>query len=107
MYTHDRTNITRKVPPASCDSQILDWVDSVGIDHKIAVVFVNSWGLAAIPTIEELRQTLAFNDVDLVRVKPRGIARKDDGVCLSKIGNRDCGWMDASASSDGKESRHT
>jgi hypothetical protein len=20
----------------------------------------------------------------------------DDGVCLSNIGNRDCGWMDAS-----------
>lgn len=80
--THDGTDISGEVTPASRDSQIFNRVQSVGVDHKVAVVLVDGRGLAAVPTVEELRHGLALDVVDRVHVKPCAIAGQNDSMCL-------------------------
>ena len=82
MNTHNSTDITRKVATASSNSQILDGVQSIGIDHEVSVIFVCSRRLAAVTAIEELSESLPLNWVDGVHIKPCRIAGEDNGVCL-------------------------
>ena len=41
MNPDDRTNIPRQIPPASCHSQVLVGIQSVGIYHEISVIHVD------------------------------------------------------------------
>lgn len=53
VNSHNCANITRQISPAGSNGKIFHWVQPVGIDHKISVVLVHSWCLAAIAVIEE------------------------------------------------------
>lgn len=82
MYTHDSTNVTSQVPPTRRNCEVFYWVETVGIDHEITIVFIDSRGLASISAVEELREGLLLDNVDVVHVEPCGIAREDDRVRL-------------------------
>ena len=82
MHSHDSANVTRKVSSAGSDGEILDWVQSIAVDHEISVVFVYCWCLASIPRIEEFWQRLLLDVVYRVHIKPSAIAGQDNGVCL-------------------------
>lgn len=82
MDSHDGANITSQVSTASRYCQILDGVQSVGIDHKVAIVFVDSGGFASVAVVEELGHGLAFDVVNRVHVEPGTIARQDNRMCL-------------------------
>jgi len=80
--THNGTNITRQVPSTGCNSEVLDWVQSVRVDHEVAVVLVDRWGLAPVPRVEELGKRLALDVMDGVHIEPGAVAGQDDRVCL-------------------------
>ena len=82
MNSHNRTDISCQIPTAGGDSKILDRIQTIGVDHEISVVFINSGGLASIPAIKELCEGLLLNWMNGVHVEPRGITREDDGMCL-------------------------
>jgi hypothetical protein len=50
---HNSTNIASQISPTSGDSQVLDWIEAVSVDHEIAVVFVHGWSFASISAVEE------------------------------------------------------
>jgi hypothetical protein len=64
VYAHDGANVTGKVASAGSDGEVLDGVQSVGIDHEVAVVLVHRRSLATITVVKELGESLAL---DLVR----------------------------------------
>lgn len=80
--THDGADITGEVATASGDGQVFDGVQSICVDHEITVVLVDGGGLASIPAVEELCESLSLDGVDGVHVKPRGVAGEDDGMGL-------------------------
>ncbi len=82
MDTHDSAHVPSKVTAASCDSKVLDWVQSVGVDHEISIILIDSGRLAAVPSVEELCQSLLLNRMDSVHIEPRRITWEDNGVCL-------------------------
>ena len=55
MHTHDSTHIPSQVPSARRDSQILCWVEPIGINHEIAIILVYNPSFASIPVVEKLR----------------------------------------------------
>lgn len=82
MHTHNGANITSQVSAAGSDSEIFDRVQTVGVDHEIAVVFIHSRGFASVAVVEELGHGLALNLVDGIHVEPGRVARENDGVSL-------------------------
>jgi hypothetical protein len=82
MYAHDCANISSKISAASSEGKILARIETVGIDHEVAIVLVNGWSLASVPVVEELWQSLALNVVDRVHIKPSAVTWEDNGVCL-------------------------
>lgn len=83
MDAHNRTHITGKITATSSDSQVFDGVQAVGVDHEVTIVLVSCRRLAAVASVEELRERLLLDGIDGVHVEPVCIARKDNGVCLS------------------------
>jgi hypothetical protein len=55
MDAHNRTDVSGKISPAGSDGKVLYWVEAVGVDHEVPVVFVDGWGLASVSIVEELR----------------------------------------------------
>lgn len=82
MDTHDGANVASQIPSTRGKGQVLGRVQSIGVDHKVAVVFVNGRGFASIARVEELWQGLAFDSVDFVELKPGRVRRDHDGVGL-------------------------
>jgi hypothetical protein len=82
MHAHDGADIAGQVPSAGRDGQIFARVETIGVDHKVAVVLVDMRRLASVAAVEELRQGLALNVVDGVHVEPGAVARQHDGVRL-------------------------
>ena len=82
MNAHNRTNIASKIATARSDSQVFDRVQTVGVDHEIAVVLVGRRGLASVAAVEELCQSLFLDGIDGVHVEPSGVARENDCVGL-------------------------
>lgn len=82
MHAHDGAHITSQVAAASRDGEVLNRVEAVCVNHKIAVILVYGRGLAAIPVVEEFGQGLALDVVDGVHVEPCAVARQDDGMRL-------------------------
>lgn len=79
---HDCAHVTSQVPATGCHSQVFDGVEAICVDHKIAVVLVNSRRLASISVVEELRHGLALDIVDGVHVEPSAVAWENDRVGL-------------------------
>jgi len=82
MYAHDGAYIASQVSSASRDSQVLGRVESICVDHEIAVILVHVGCLAPIPTVEELGQGFPLDVVNVVHVEPGAVTGQDDGVCL-------------------------
>lgn len=82
MDSHDGTDIPRQIPAAGRDGQILDGIQTVGIDHEIAVVLIDGRRLASVPAIKELGESLLLNRMDGVHVEPCRVTGEDDGVSL-------------------------
>ena len=82
VHTHDGADVASEVAAAGRDGEILDRVEPVGVDHKVAIVLVHGGGLAAVPIVEELGQRLALDAVDRVHVEPGAVAGEHDGVGL-------------------------
>jgi hypothetical protein len=80
--THDGAHIAGQVPPTRRHSQILHRVQPVRVDHKIAIVLVNCWRLAAISAVEKLGQGFSLDVVDVMHVEPGAVARQHDGMGL-------------------------
>ena len=74
MDPHNRANIAGQVSAAGRHGQVLDGVQSVGVDHEVAVVLVHSRRLAPIPVVEKLGECLPFDAVDGVHIKPGAVA---------------------------------
>jgi len=73
--SHYSANISSKIAPASGDCEIFRWVETVGVDHEVAIVFVDGWCLASIATIEELWEAFLLCIVDGVHIEPGAVAR--------------------------------
>lgn len=82
MDPHDCAHITSQVPSASRHREVLGRVQSVGVDHEIAVILIDSMRLASVAMVKEFWQSLDLGRVDIVHVKPGAIAGQDDGVSL-------------------------
>ena len=54
MNAHYRANIACEISPAGCDSKIFGGVQTVGVDHEIAIVLVYQWRLGSISIVEKL-----------------------------------------------------
>ena len=74
MHPHDCTNISRKISSTGRDGKVFGRVEAVGVDHEVAVVFVDDGGFASVSVIEELGQSLSFKRVDDVHVEPGAVA---------------------------------
>ena len=57
MNAHDSAHVSGQIAPTSCDSKIFRRSESVGVDHKVAIVLVNRRCLGPIPRVEELGQS--------------------------------------------------
>lgn len=55
MDSHNGANVSCKVTPAGSDGEVFRGIETICIDHEIAVVLVNCRGFASIAAIEELR----------------------------------------------------
>jgi hypothetical protein len=84
VNAHDRAHITGQVPATGCHSQVFDGVEAICVDHKIAVVLINSRRLASVSVVEELRHGLALDIVDGVHVEPCAVTWENDRVGLRK-----------------------
>ena len=84
MYSHNSANVTGEVPPASCDCEIFGRIESIGIDHEIAIVLVDARRFAAIPTVEEFGDALHLCLMYCIHIKPGTIARNDHGKALRR-----------------------
>ena len=73
MDAHDGAYVTGQVSAACGDGKVLGWVQTVGVDHKVAVVLVDVGGFASVAIVEELRQSLALNGVNGVHVEPGAV----------------------------------
>ena len=82
MNSHNSTNITSKIPPTCGDCKVFGWIKAIGIDHEIAVVFIDCRCFAAVSIVEELRHCLFLESINGVHIKPSTVARKNDGVSL-------------------------
>lgn len=82
MHSHDGADIACQIPPACSDGKILDRVQPIGVDHEIAIVFVDCGGLASVASVEELWQRFLLQGMDGVHVEPCTVAGKNDLVCL-------------------------
>jgi hypothetical protein len=70
MDPHDGSDIPSQIPPTGSHCQILPRVESVGIDHKVPVILVNTWRLAPIPIREEFGERTTFDRVDEGQCEP-------------------------------------
>jgi hypothetical protein len=70
MNPHYSSHISSQIPPTSSHSQIFPRVESVGIDHKVPVILVNTWRLAPIPIREEFGERTTFDRVDEGQCEP-------------------------------------
>ena len=82
MDTHNRTDVSSQVSSTCGDCQVFYRVEPICINHEIPVIFIYSWGFASISVVEELRECLSFDIVDLVHVEPRAVTWENYGVCL-------------------------
>jgi hypothetical protein len=84
VHPHDRTDVSREVPPTRGDGQILARVEPVRVDHKVAVVLVDGRDLAPVLRVEELGQGPALDGVDRREVEPGAVRGDDDRVRLGR-----------------------
>lgn len=82
MDAHDSADIASKVASACGDSEILGWIKTVRVNHKIAIVLINSLSFTPIAVVEELWYALALNIMDRIHVKPGAVAREDNRLGL-------------------------
>ena len=82
MAPHDGANISSKISSTSCWRQILCWVESIRVDHKVSVGEINLWSLATIFVVEKLRQMSLFNAVNAVIIKPSWVTWNNDVMSL-------------------------
>lgn len=82
MHAHNRTDIAGQIAAAGGDGKVLDRVQAIGVDHKIAVVLVYRRSLAPVPVVEELWQRLPLDVVDGVHVEPGAVAGEHNGMGL-------------------------
>lgn len=82
MNAHYGANVTSQVATTGCHGEIFNWVETVGVDHEIAIVFVNSRCFAPIPIVEKLCHSFTFDIMDAVHVKPGAVTRQDNSMSL-------------------------
>lgn len=70
MNTHDGSHITGQISAARCDGQVLARVETVRVDHEIAVILVYTGCLAAISFREEFRQGATLDGVNRRQAEP-------------------------------------
>jgi len=54
VNSHDRADITGQISSTCRDGQVLSWVESVGVDHEVAIVFVDGGCFASVSAGKEL-----------------------------------------------------
>jgi hypothetical protein len=87
MNPHDRTNISRQIPPTSSNGEVLRRVEPIRVDHKVSVVLVVLRRLAPVLGREELGKRPPFDRGDGGEIKPGRVRGDDDGVSLgSEVG---------------------
>ena len=82
MNSHDGANISCKISSASSDSEVFRWIEPVGVDHEIPVIFIDRRRFTPVPIIEEFPHGLLFQCVDSMHIEPGRIAGEDDCVRL-------------------------
>lgn len=82
MNAHNSANIASQVPAAGCDCQIFNRVEAICVDHKIAIILVDSWCFAPVPVVEELGHSFTLDFVNSIHVEPGTVAGKDNRVSL-------------------------
>jgi len=82
MDAHNSAYISRQISPACRNCKIFDRIQTVCVDHEVSIVLIYCWCLASIPVVEEFREGLALNIIDLVHIKPSAVTWQDDGMCL-------------------------
>lgn len=75
VNAHDSANITSQIPSASRDSQILDGVKTICVDHEITIVLVDGRCFASVSVVEEFGHGLALDFVDNIHIEPGAVAR--------------------------------
>lgn len=83
MHAHDGAHVSSQIPSACGDCEVFGRVETICVDHKVTVITVDGWGLAAIATVEELGKGLALTVIDVAHVKPGCVAWNDGRVRLS------------------------
>ena len=82
MNPHYSANIASKIPPARGDCKILRRIETIGVNHEIAIVLVDRRGLTPVPVVEEFRHSLFLEGMYSLHVEPCTIAGQDNGVSL-------------------------
>ena len=82
MNSHDSTNISSQVAPARSTGDVLCRVETVCINHEVAIRQVDLWCLWFVLPIEELWQGTFLYCVDRIVVKPCRVAWDDDVMRL-------------------------
>lgn len=70
MHSHNSADVAGQIAPTGSESQILRGIEPIGVDHKVAVFFVDGGRLASVASIKELRQTFSLDGVDVAEIKP-------------------------------------
>ena len=73
MDSHNGADISCEVTPAGSDGEVFGGVETICVDHEVAVVLVDCRCFASIAAIEEFRQGLSFFFVNQAHVKPSAI----------------------------------
>ena len=56
MHPHDCTHIASEIPSTRSDCLVFNRIESIRVDHEVAIVLVYSGCFASVSTIEELGQ---------------------------------------------------
>lgn len=83
MHPHDRTYISRQVPPTSGNGEIFCWIETVRVDHEISVILVNLRCFTSVLPAEEFWQRFPLERMNGTQVEPCGIGRDNQRVGLS------------------------
>ena len=78
MDTDNSTDIASQVSTAGRDGEVLGGLQTVRVNHKVAIVLVHLRGLAPVLVVEELWEGLLLDFVDASHVEPGGIRGDDD-----------------------------
>jgi hypothetical protein len=69
MNPHDRADIAGQIASACSDCQVLCGIETICVDHEVAVILIYCWCLAAVAVVEEFGECFLF-DYSRVSILP-------------------------------------